>query len=83
MNHEEDRNWFDWVWRASAASHGQPYGRDGQGALHRRYRALGGEMEVEIVPGKGHEECPEIFHSQRMVDFFIKHGVQIKEQDTK
>jgi hypothetical protein len=44
---------------------------------------LGGEMEVEMVPGKGHEECPEILHSQRMVDFFIKHGVQIKEQDAK
>ena len=43
--------------------------------LQRRYRALGGEMEVEMVPGKGHQECPEIFHSQRLVDFFLKHGL--------
>ncbi len=40
-----------------------------------RYRALGGEMEVEIVPGIGHKECPEIFHSQRLLDFFLKHGL--------
>jgi pimeloyl-ACP methyl ester carboxylesterase len=40
-----------------------------------RYRTLGGEMEVEIVPGKGHEECPEIFHSQRLLDFFLLHGL--------
>lgn len=43
--------------------------------IQRRYRALGGEMEVEMVPGKGHEECPEIFHSQKLVDFFLKHGL--------
>jgi pimeloyl-ACP methyl ester carboxylesterase len=41
-----------------------------------RYRAFGGEMEVEIVPGKGHEECPEIFHSQKLVDFFVLHGLR-------
>jgi pimeloyl-ACP methyl ester carboxylesterase len=44
--------------------------------VQRRYRALGGEMEVELVPEKGHQECPEIFHSQRLVDFFIGHGLR-------
>jgi len=44
--------------------------------VQKRYRALGGEMEVEIVPGKGHDECPEIFHSQRLVDFFLKYGLK-------
>ena len=44
--------------------------------MQRRYRALGGDMEVEIIPGKGHQECPEIFHSQRMVDFFLKYGLK-------
>lgn len=39
--------------------------------LERRYRALGGQMEVQIVPGKGHEECPEIFRSQRFVAFVL------------
>lgn len=43
--------------------------------IQRRYRALGGEMEVDVIPGKGHQECPEIFHSQKLVDFFIKHGL--------
>lgn len=44
--------------------------------LQERYQALGGEMEVDVVPGKGHEECPEIFHSQRLVDFFLEHGLK-------
>jgi len=44
-------------------------------AMQQKYRELGGFMEVEIVPGKGHEVCPEIFHSQRLVDFFIRHGL--------
>jgi len=42
--------------------------------MQKRYRALGGDMEVEIIPGKGHAECPEIFHSQKLLDFFLKHG---------
>lgn len=44
--------------------------------LQRRYRELGGPMEVEIIPGKGHQECPEIFHSQRLIDFFLQHGLR-------
>jgi pimeloyl-ACP methyl ester carboxylesterase len=44
--------------------------------MQQRYRELGGEMEVESVPGRGHQECPEIFHSQRAVDFFLKHGLK-------
>jgi hypothetical protein len=41
-------------------------------------KSVYGEMEVEIVPGKGHEECPEIFHSQKMVDFILKHGLGMR-----
>lgn len=41
--------------------------------LARRYRALGGPMELLIVPGKGHEETDEFFQSQAVVDFFLKH----------
>jgi len=42
--------------------------------LARRYKALGGAMDVIVVPGKGHAEIPEFFHSQRLLDFFLTHG---------
>jgi dipeptidyl aminopeptidase/acylaminoacyl peptidase len=35
----------------------------------RRYRALGGKIEVEVIRGKGHEEVPEFFESERLLDF--------------
>ncbi len=41
------------------------------GEAAKRYHELGGEMTLEIVEGKGHEVCPEFFHSQRLVDFFL------------
>jgi predicted esterase len=41
--------------------------------LARRYRALGGPMELRIVPGKGHEEVDEFFQCQAVVGFFLKH----------
>jgi pimeloyl-ACP methyl ester carboxylesterase len=37
--------------------------------LARRYRALGGTMELIVVPGKGHEEVDEFFISDRFVTF--------------
>jgi alpha-beta hydrolase superfamily lysophospholipase len=40
----------------------------------RRYRALGGDMEVIIIPGKGHQVCPEIFNEPRLPAFFLEHG---------
>jgi len=39
-----------------------------------RYRKLGGNIEVVIIKGKGHEVCPEFFQSQRFVDFFLENG---------
>jgi len=42
--------------------------------LARRYKALGGEMELVVVPGKGHAEIPDFFQSQRLLDFFLAHG---------
>jgi alpha-L-fucosidase len=41
------------------------------GELARRYAALGGSMRLLVVPGKGHEEIPEFFHRQDLVDFVI------------
>jgi hypothetical protein len=34
-----------------------------------RYRALGGTMELVVVPGKGHEEADDFFTSERFVSF--------------
>jgi len=37
--------------------------------LARRYKALGGSMELVVVPGKGHEEVDEFFTSERFATF--------------
>ncbi len=39
------------------------------GELARRYKALGGAMELVVVAGKGHEEVDEFFTSERFVTF--------------
>lgn len=38
----------------------------------RRYNALGGRAEVEVIHGKGHEEVPEFFQSQHLLDFLLR-----------
>lgn len=35
------------------------------------YRALGGTVELVIVPGKGHEEVDEYFKSERLLEFLL------------
>jgi len=42
--------------------------------LAKRYRALGGKIELEIVPGKGHAEIPEFFESECLLRFFVSVG---------
>jgi dipeptidyl aminopeptidase/acylaminoacyl peptidase len=44
------------------------------GEVARRYRALGGRVRLIVVPGKGHEVCPEFFQCQELVDFVIAHA---------
>ncbi|MCH2202185.1 MAG: prolyl oligopeptidase family serine peptidase [Fuerstiella sp.] len=44
------------------------------GELERRYRKLGGKIKLIVVPGKGHEEAPEFFQSQQVVDFVIENA---------
>jgi len=39
------------------------------GELARRYRALGGPIRLIVIPGKGHQVCPEFFQCQELVDF--------------
>ena len=38
----------------------------------RRYNALGGRADVEVVHDKGHEEVPEFFESERLLDFLLR-----------
>lgn len=45
------------------------------GAIAKRYRELGGQMELIVVPGKGHEFDAAFFESQPMLDFLLKHGL--------
>jgi dipeptidyl aminopeptidase/acylaminoacyl peptidase len=42
--------------------------------MARRYRALGGTFGLLVTPGKGHEEVPEFFESQALLDFFLSLG---------
>ena len=35
----------------------------------RRYKSLGGTIDVEVIRDKGHEEVPEFFESERLLDF--------------
>jgi predicted esterase len=44
------------------------------GELARRYRALGGQVRLIVIPGKGHEVCDEFFHCQEFVDFVTLHS---------
>lgn len=39
-----------------------------------RYRALGGPMELIVVPGKGHQFDPAFFESETMLQFLLTQG---------
>jgi pimeloyl-ACP methyl ester carboxylesterase len=41
------------------------------GELARRYRALGGQMTLKLVPGGGHDMSPGWFQCQELVDFVV------------
>jgi pimeloyl-ACP methyl ester carboxylesterase len=40
-------------------------------ALKTRYEALGGEVTVEVAPGRGHDMWEGWFQSQQLVDFMV------------
>ena len=44
------------------------------GELARRYRKLGGRINLIVVPGKGHEEVSEFFQCQQVADFVIRNA---------
>jgi len=45
---------------------------DNSGTFEKEYLGLGGNMELIVVPGKGHEVVPELFQCQALVDFAIR-----------
>ena len=53
---------------------------DNSAKLVSRYRALGGSGEVVVVPGKGHQVCPEFFESERLLSFLLSRG-ELKETE--
>jgi hypothetical protein len=40
--------------------------------IYDRYKTLGGDITLKVVKGKGHEEIPEFFQSQAMLDFLLE-----------
>jgi pimeloyl-ACP methyl ester carboxylesterase len=40
--------------------------------LVRRYQALGGQAEVIVIPGKGHEIAPQLWQEPRLSEFFLR-----------
>ncbi|MDZ4288431.1 MAG: hypothetical protein U0984_10765, partial [Prosthecobacter sp.] len=44
------------------------------GAIAERYKALGGEMELIIIPDKGHQVDPLFFESEKMLEFILKNS---------
>jgi predicted esterase len=44
------------------------------GELAHRYRALGGEVELLVVPEKGHQVCAEFFQRTEVVEFVQRHA---------
>ena len=45
--------------------------------MARRYRALGGTFGLAVVRGKGHQEAPEFFESQSLLEFFLSLGKRL------
>lgn len=44
--------------------------------IRGRYQALGGAMELIVVPGKGHQNDPGFFESEEILAFILKHGLR-------
>ena len=53
------------------------------GVVKERYDRLGGEMELEIVKGQGHNMWSGWFNSHSLVDFVIAHGKNQSKNSTQ
>ena len=47
---------------------------ENSGVVERRYQELGGKVDVEVVPGAGHQVIDAFFKSKNLVEFLIKHS---------
>ena len=45
--------------------------KDNSGNVAERYRELGGQMNVVVAPGQGHNMWHGFFHSEELVDFVV------------
>ena len=52
-----------------------PY-EENSGRIKEAYEQVGGEIEVKVVPGKGHEVVPEFFHSRELLEFIFEQAGQ-------
>ncbi|MBN1396341.1 MAG: prolyl oligopeptidase family serine peptidase [Pirellulales bacterium] len=50
--------------------------------VYDRYTAMGGDMQLVVVPGKGHEEIPEYFQSLDLLNFALSNVYQTPEPST-
>ncbi len=50
------------------------------GKLVEDCRNFGGDAHLIVVPGKGHEVCPEFFQSKAMIAFLLSRGVNLPEE---
>lgn len=55
-----------------------PYEKNGQ-LFKERYQALGGEVEIKIVPGGGHASTPDFFEDADLLDFILQHAASVKD----
>ena len=39
--------------------------------VYDRYKAIGGDIKLVVIPGKGHEEIPEYFQSEELLKFIL------------
>jgi len=51
--------------------------KDNSGELARRYRELGGPVELVVPPGQGHNMWQGFFQCRELVDFVIKHATSM------
>lgn len=49
---------------------------DNSGLLASRYRALGGSVEIELIPGQGHNMWRGWFESESLTEFMIKQSLK-------
>ena len=49
--------------------------KDNSGELAKRYRDLGGPIELQVAPGQGHNMWTGFFQCNDLVQFVIKHAV--------